>query len=116
MEDKGKETNPATQVDNVIDAATRDALARRLGPGWKVEDGVRLARRVEYRGYDNIVRFVNAIAEMAQAQEHHPDIVFGWGYCEIRFTTHSANGLTRKDFACADLVDELVDSILGKRG
>lgn len=116
MEDKKDGEPLAARTDNVIDAATRAELMGGLGPDWRVDDG-KLVRRVEYRGYANIVRFVNAIAEMAQSQDHHPDIVFGWGYCEIRYVTHSANGLTRKDFACAALVDELVDTVLsGKRG
>ena len=52
--------------------------------------------------------FVNAVAWIAHRQDHHPDMTLGFGHCELRYTTHSADGLTLKDFICAARVDALL--------
>jgi 4a-hydroxytetrahydrobiopterin dehydratase len=52
--------------------------------------------------------FVNALAHVANAEDHHPDLEVGYNYCNVRFSTHDAGGLTEKDFICAAKADALL--------
>ena len=51
--------------------------------------------------------FVNAVAHIANAEDHHPDIEAGWGYCRLKYTTHAINGLSANDFICAAKIDAI---------
>jgi 4a-hydroxytetrahydrobiopterin dehydratase len=52
--------------------------------------------------------FVNALAHVANSEDHHPDLAIGYGYCRLRYMTHAVNGLTENDFICAAKIDRLV--------
>lgn len=78
-------------------------------PGWQLSaDGATISRRFEFKGFAKPVEMANLAAWLGNKQGHHPDIAFGWGYCEVAFTTHAAGGLTRNDFICAARLDALV--------
>ncbi len=51
--------------------------------------------------------FVNAVAHIANAEDHHPDVELGYGYCRIRYNTHAIGGLSENDFICAAKIDAL---------
>ena len=51
--------------------------------------------------------FVNAVAHIANAEDHHPDLEIGYGMCRMKFTTHAIGGLSENDFICAAKVDAL---------
>jgi len=67
-----------------------------------------LTRRLEFKGYAKAVYHANLAAWLADQQGHHPDVAFGWGYCEITFTTHDIGGLSENDFICAAKLDRLL--------
>ena len=74
--------------------------------GWKVEnDG--LQKRFDFANFAESLAFVNRVGEIAEAADHHPDITFGWGYAEVRTTTHDRGGLTDVDFALVEKIDRL---------
>ncbi len=76
---------------------------------WNMDaDVTRLVRRLEFKGFAKAVYHANLAAWLADQEGHHPDVAFGWGYCEIIFTTHEAGGLTKNDFICAAKFDGLV--------
>jgi 4a-hydroxytetrahydrobiopterin dehydratase len=52
--------------------------------------------------------FVNAVAWIANNENHHPDMEVGWGHCLVRFSTHAIKGLSENDFICAAKVDALL--------
>jgi 4a-hydroxytetrahydrobiopterin dehydratase len=60
-----------------------------------------LKRRFEFGNFAESLDFVNRIGVIAETENHHPDITFGWGYAEIAFTTHDRGGITDVDFALA---------------
>ncbi len=70
--------------------------------------GTLLTRRLTFKGYAKAVYHANLAAWLADQQGHHPDVSFGWGYCEITFTTHDVAGLTENDFICAAKLDRLI--------
>lgn len=88
-----------------------DEAARMLAevPGWTLsDDGTTIRRRFDFQGFLKAVEMANLAAWVGNSQRHHPDITFGFGYCEVAFTTHAAKGLTQNDFICAARLDRLV--------
>ena len=74
--------------------------------GWVVE-GDFLTKKLKFSNFAESLDFVNRVGTVAEAADHHPDITFGWGYAEIKFTTHDRGGITDVDLAIAKQVDEL---------
>ena len=74
--------------------------------GWKIE-GVNLKRRFDFSNFAEALDFVNRVGAIAEELDHHPDILFGWGYAEFSITTHDTGGLTENDFALAQKIDEI---------
>ncbi len=74
---------------------------------WQL-DGQLIAREWALADFDAAIAFVNRVAELAQAADHHPDIlVHGWNKVRLELSTHSAGGLTPADFALAAQIDAL---------
>lgn len=79
-------------------------------PGWRLaEDGKSISRRFEFKGFYRTMAFVNALAWVANREDHHPDFTAGYNYCEVRFTTHAVDGLSENDFICAAKVNALLE-------
>lgn len=77
--------------------------------GWTLsDDATIIRRRFTFKGFAKAVEMANLAAWLGNKQGHHPDIAFGWGYCEVAFTTHEAGGLTENDFICAARLDALL--------
>jgi 4a-hydroxytetrahydrobiopterin dehydratase len=79
--------------------------------GWKLHgDGadVAIEKTFAFKSYLRTMAFVNAIAFIAEQQDHHPELLVRYNTCSVRFNTHDAQGITQSDFACAALVDALV--------
>lgn len=78
-------------------------------PDWKVSDG-QLHRRYRTGDWDTAVNLVNQISTAAEAADHHPDIQLSYGCVEISLSTHSAGGITNKDFALAARIEQLAQA------
>jgi 4a-hydroxytetrahydrobiopterin dehydratase len=95
------------KADRLDDAAIEAALASLSG--WS-RDGDVLMRSVRCAGWRAAIRVVDAVAEAADAQNHHPDIcVTGYRHVTLRLTTHSEGGITHRDVDLAREIDALVD-------
>ncbi len=70
-------------------------------------DGERIERRFEFGNFQQALNFVNQSEAIAEAEGHHPDIKFGWGYCAISVYTHKINGLHENDFILAAKINVL---------
>lgn len=87
-------------------AETKELLSQ--VKGWTVsENGKLISRRFEFKGFYKTMAFVNAVAWIANQENHHPDMEVGYNYCLIKYTTHAVDGLTKNDFICAAKVDSL---------
>jgi 4a-hydroxytetrahydrobiopterin dehydratase len=75
-------------------------------PAWQVEEG-QLTRRYKTGNWQGTMMLANAIAYAAEAADHHPDLVLSWGKLQVRLQTHSAGGITDKDFALAHRIEEI---------
>lgn len=74
--------------------------------GWSRE-GDAIVKTYRFRNYHETMAFVNATAWISHRQDHHPDLTVGYNQCTVTYTTHSAGGLSAKDFECATKVDAL---------
>jgi 4a-hydroxytetrahydrobiopterin dehydratase len=90
---------------------TRDAAERlltKLDPGWKLAaDATSIRRELAFKDFYRTMSFVNAVAHVANTEDHHPDLEVGYNYCRIVFTTHAVKGLSENDFICAAKIDRL---------
>jgi 4a-hydroxytetrahydrobiopterin dehydratase len=81
-------------------------LLRQLVSGWALSaDGKSIRRELRFRDFYRTMSFVNALAHIANIEDHHPDLEVGYNYCRITFTTHAVGGLSENDFVCAAKAD-----------
>ena len=91
-----------------LPAGAATQLLAELDPGWTVvEDGKALRRAFRFEDFYRTMTFVNAVAWIANAEDHHPDLELGYNYCRVRYSTHSVGGLSENDFICAAKIDAL---------
>ena len=77
-------------------------------PGWKLAtNGGAIECRFEFRNFYQTMAFVNAVAEIAHGQDHHPEMQVSFEACSLSLSTHSAKGLTSNDFICAAQISAL---------
>ena len=77
-------------------------------PEWMLsDDGVKIERQFPFDDFAKAMAFVNKVGDLAEAEGHHPDISFGWGYASVIFFTHKIKGLHENDFIMAAKVDLL---------
>lgn len=76
-------------------------------PGWGVVEGMLVKAFTFDKGFIRGIRFVDAVAEAAEAADHHPDIDIRWTTVTIRLVTHSEGGITELDLALAGVCDRL---------
>ena len=83
-------------------------IAERLRdlPGWFYEDNW-IRRVYKTDGWPTTLMLVNAIGYLAEAAYHHPDLSVTWGRVTVKLSTHSAGGITDKDFSLARKIEEV---------
>ncbi len=99
-----------TPCQGGVEPLSRETAAGMLEqvPGWELDEaGREISRRFRFRNFVEAVAFVNRVADVAEAEDHHPDIVLGYGYAEIRVHTHKIGGLHENDFILAAKVNDL---------
>jgi 4a-hydroxytetrahydrobiopterin dehydratase len=75
--------------------------------GWRLIDGA-LEKSFSFKNFHQTMGFVNALAFIANTEDHHPDLQVSYGRCTVRFNTHDVNGISVSDFFCASKVDALL--------
>jgi len=92
-----------------LQADVAKALVEQV-PGWSIApDGKTLTRRFAFKGFYKTMAFVNAMAWIANRENHHPDFKAGYNYCVVDFTTHEIGGLSENDFICAAQINALIE-------
>ena len=85
-----------------------EKLLQQLAPEWKLDEAARSIRReLKFKDFYRTMSFVNAVAHIANIEDHHPDLEVGYNYCRVRFTTHAIKGLSENDFICAAKIDRI---------
>jgi 4a-hydroxytetrahydrobiopterin dehydratase len=89
---------------------TRDEITARLAghPTWRLGDDGQLHADFTFKNFMQVMLFANAIAHLAQAADHHPDLlIHGFKYLSISVMTHSEGGITDNDFNLIAQIDNL---------
>lgn len=86
-------------------------LMKQLHGDWQLgDDNKSIRREFKFKNFYHTMSFVNAVAHVANREDHHPDLEVGYNYCNIRYNTHAIGGLSENDFICAAKVDALLTS------
>ena len=79
--------------------------------GWDVKSdqdkSFYLIKEFKFKNFQESQYFVNKVSAIAETENHHPDISFGWGYCKVKIFTHAIKGLAESDFILAAKVDKI---------
>ena len=103
----GKHCSACAGAEGLLSKEQCASYLRQLDPAWAIsEDGSQLTRMFRFKGFAKATYTANLCAFIADREGHHPDVSFGWGYCDVRLTTHEAGGLTENDFIWAKRLDE----------
>lgn len=73
--------------------------------GWQVFEEHHLSKGYEFSNFAAALDFVKRVGAVAEAEGHHPDIEFGWGYARLKIYTHAIDGLSESDFVLAARID-----------
>jgi 4a-hydroxytetrahydrobiopterin dehydratase len=88
--------------------AEAEVHMKELAGDWALNMDVGALRRAfKFRDFYRTMSFVNALAHIANIEDHHPDLEVGYNYCRVQFTTHSIKGLSENDFICAAKIDQI---------
>jgi 4a-hydroxytetrahydrobiopterin dehydratase len=103
-----KQFSGVTRLADMADLIKADEAKMRLKkvPEWELEKK-HIERTFEFDDFTDAIDFVNAVAELAEEEEHHPDIDIRFNKVRLVLSTHSKGGLTDLDFALAERIDTL---------
>jgi 4a-hydroxytetrahydrobiopterin dehydratase len=88
--------------------AAADELLLRLDPAWALDaNATSLRREFTFRDFYRTMSFVNAVAHVANIEDHHPDLEVSYSTCRVRYNTHAIGGLSENDFICAAKLDQI---------
>jgi len=91
-----------------LSLAEAQLMREQLHADWRLDsDGKAIRRDWKFKNFYHTMSFVNAVAHIANAEDHHPDLEIGYGYCRAKFNTHAIGGLSENDFICAAKIDLL---------
>ena len=79
--------------------------------GWDVkknkDEVFFLEKKFNFKNFLESQKFVNEVGNVSEAEQHHPDILFGWGYAKVQIFTHKIKGLVESDFILAAKIDNI---------
>jgi 4a-hydroxytetrahydrobiopterin dehydratase len=99
-------------------AYSESEIRTRLGaelPHWTYEDGW-IRRKYRTEGWKGTLMVINAVGHLAEAAWHHPDLTVSYAYVIVKLVTHTAKGITDKDFALARKIEEVIQWQPGREG
>ncbi len=78
---------------------------------WQLDDDASsISRDFSFKNFLRTMSFVNAVAWIANQENHHPNLEVGYAHCKVIFTTHAISGLSENDFICAAKIDLLMSN------
>lgn len=95
-------------MSDILDSKEIKEELKRV-PEWEVEKNKMIERTFEFDDFTQAMDFVNSVADIAEEEEHHPDIDVRFNKVRIALSTHSEGGLTEMDFDVAEKIDTLAE-------
>lgn len=100
---------PLRGAEHQLSPARITDLLRALPEGWRlIEDSPAIEKTFRFADYHRTMAYVNALAFIAHAEDHHPDLGVHYDRCVVRFSTHDVGGLSINDFVCAAKAEALL--------
>jgi 4a-hydroxytetrahydrobiopterin dehydratase len=93
-----------------LEAERVESLRRQVSGDWKLVDGHHLEREFRVKNFREALALANKLGEIAEGQNHHPDLLVSWGKLHVTLFTHAIDGLHENDFILAARIDALVRS------
>jgi 4a-hydroxytetrahydrobiopterin dehydratase len=93
-----------------LSRAEAEAMLGEAADWSLLDEGRRIERSWRFKTFEQAFAFVGRIADLAEAEGHHPDISFGWGYARVSLHTHKIKGLHENDFIMAAKINRLVET------
>jgi 4a-hydroxytetrahydrobiopterin dehydratase len=90
-----------------IKGATLYSLQQQLEDGWQVVDERFLERKYKFKDFKDALAFTVKVGELAEQQDHHPDVYLAFGKVDLKVWTHKVDGLTENDFIFAAKLDDM---------
>ena len=75
--------------------------------GWELIEDKKIVKTFKFANFRKAMEFTNRVGELAEAENHHPDIHLSWGKVKVELSTHAVKGLSENDFILAAKIDEL---------
>jgi 4a-hydroxytetrahydrobiopterin dehydratase len=88
-------------------------LLRELDRSWRLNADGHLERAYAFDNFAQAMAFANKVAEVAEAERHHPDLHIAWARCKVEIWTHKISGLTESDFYLAAKADRAFNAASG---
>jgi len=82
-----------------------ETYKKEINPAWSVIDNVKIKRSFTFKDFVHAMKFINQVAECAEAEGHHPDIFVSYNKVDISLWTHATQGLSENDFIMASKID-----------
>lgn len=106
---KTKHCESCEGIGQALNAEQIRNLMPQLSENWVISsDHKSMSRKLKFGNFYETMAFVNALAWIANRENHHPDLEVGYNYCNVTFMTHALQGLTQNDFICAAKMDVLL--------
>jgi 4a-hydroxytetrahydrobiopterin dehydratase len=105
---KNRSCDPCEGGVAPLSPAKAQELMRELTADWQLSaDSHSIRREFKFKDFYRTMSFVNALAHIANIEDHHPDLQVGYNYCRVLFSTHAIGGLSENDFICAAKIDQI---------
>jgi 4a-hydroxytetrahydrobiopterin dehydratase len=102
-----RKCHPVAKGTPPIDQHHLNALSDEL-PGWSAAaDGKAMQKTFRFKNFYETMSFVNAVAHIANTQDHHPELVVSYNSCQIHYNTHTIGGISENDLICAAKIERL---------
>lgn len=102
-----KKCIPCTSETSPLPKSQIERFKKQLNQDWKIIDSKKISRQFIFDSFTSAITFVNKIAAIAEAEDHHPDITINYKKVTLELTTHAIGGLSENDFIMAAKADKL---------
>ncbi|MBI2100487.1 MAG: 4a-hydroxytetrahydrobiopterin dehydratase [Candidatus Vogelbacteria bacterium] len=102
-----KKCRPCEEGTSPLQASEIEILRRELRPEWHLIADNKLRRAFVFKDFRSAIAFVNRLAELAEAEGHHPDLFINYNKVTITLWTHAIAGLSENDFILAAKIDSI---------